>query len=210
MTARAGSSYPTACLSCRPSRSGGGQAPALRENIMSNKLAGMASDLRKLLSAVETNPREYPTIHERCESLRKQLTSPKNRAMPAEFPDLDSESRSRLQNLLSRIWHPGPFWFLQSPDEAAVLLRDCLSSLEQPWRGNDWDALSLLLKGLLSYMRRRERASLIDVFENVWYTDTVNSNALNVAVSKANKFLMKRGEKRILHKPRGEEVLTWE
>ena len=80
-----------------------------------------------------------------------------------------------------------------------------------PWVGEDWDGLPSLVRNLLLYMHRLERADLEKVFPAVWEREYVAGKSdVHLALHKANNFLLKRESRRTLHKRRGKGELYWE
>jgi hypothetical protein len=82
-----------------------------------------------------------------------------------------------------------------------------------PWQGNDWDALEPLVRRLLTYMHGREQVHLDYLCAAVWGKGRgdggVTDSAISTALSKANAFLGQREWRRVLEKPRGEELVRW-
>jgi hypothetical protein len=74
------------------------------------------------------------------------------------------------------------------------------------------DGLQLRARMLLEYMRDRERAPLARVCPEVWEEEeeNVKSNAISVAIHKANTFLGQLGAAGVLAKIRGESVIEWQ
>jgi hypothetical protein len=86
-----------------------------------------------------------------------------------------------------------------------------LGDFAGPCEGDDWDALEPMVRRLLLYMNRREKADLRALCPEVWGKDyaDVSDSARETATSKANKFLNKRQAPRSLEKVPGEPYLRW-
>src|SRR5262249_3143531 len=71
------------------------------------------------------------TIRQRCEDVRKLLTTNAGRATA------ETGANALLSELLERIWSPGPSWFIDSPALADELLAACVESLTPKTSAND-------------------------------------------------------------------------
>jgi hypothetical protein len=92
--------------------------------------------------------------------------------------------------------------------QAAKARRDELAA--SPWKGEDWDKLPPMIRKLLKFMLNRERASLDEVFSEVWEKEYIaGKDDVHQALHKANNFLTKFEWKRTLHKRRGEAEIYW-
>jgi hypothetical protein len=108
----------------------------------------IAPAIRGLLSAVRAAPPVYADIRQHCEQVRPLLLNPNNPNVPA--PDLPA----RLVELLERIWHPGPTWFITRGALAVELLTKALEAVGDAKTRNDlasailpsWDETELELR----------------------------------------------------------------
>jgi hypothetical protein len=64
---------------------------------------------------------------------------------------------------------------------------------ECPWEGgDDWDALDPLVKRLLVFMSGKKKTTVEELCLHVWGDEGVTTNMIDVAKSRANRFLLKR------------------
>src|SRR5262249_19350598 len=93
---------------------------------LATRRARPMNPILEAIRALQSEPtRDYATIRQRCEDVRKLLTS----EAAAGGPTAETGGNARLSELLERIWSPGPSWFLDSPALADELLAACVESL---------------------------------------------------------------------------------
>src|SRR5262249_37709864 len=93
---------------------------------LATRRARPMNPILEAIRALQSEPtRDYAPIRQRCEDVRKLLTS----EAAAGRPTAETGGNARLSELLERIWSPGPSWFLDSPALADELLAACVESL---------------------------------------------------------------------------------
>jgi hypothetical protein len=80
---------------------------------------------------------------------------------------------------------------------------------ELPWSPDALDELAPLPRRLLKHMHGRERDTITNVSHEVWGSDQVRDDTINVAISRVNTFLQQQREQKVLSKLRGEGVIAW-
>jgi hypothetical protein len=78
-----------------------------------------------------------------------------------------------------------------------------------PWNQDAWEELQPLPRRLLQHMLGRVSDTIANVAEKVWGTDSTSEGAIAVAINRANQFLQKQGDARVISKLRGEGVICW-
>lgn len=164
---------------------------------------------RRLIVAFERG-KDYGRVDLLAMELRDAIAPANHLTLPPDLADVPNGTKARLEELLSALNRGWGFY--SQPSRALELLRAVEKEfLEPPWDGDDWEELEARVRRLLKYMHGRESADLEELCPEVWTKDAadVSDSAVSIAISLANKFLLKRQYPHTLCKVRREPTVRW-